>query len=229
MKQTTAYTLLLLCFLSTASFAQTQVKMYRTQDGKRYTEVQKDSIRDQGFPVATGKGPTVGDTTFYDLEVLPKENDFVRKYKDQPLPSFSLKTLDGKVINNESLKGKVVLISFWSTTCPRCIEEMPELNQLKAAYKDVVFLAPAPEDASKVKKLLAKHPLEFVILPDAEKLFDAWGIDGYPKKFFVDKQGIIRVIKEGTPIVNEKYENGKVQLAVKETYSPILTALEGIN
>lgn len=228
MNQKIAYSLLLLCFLSTASFAQAQVKMYRTQGGKRYTEVQKDSIRDQGFPVATVEGPTIRDTTFFDLEILPKENGFVRKYKDKPLPSFSLKTLDGKVINNESLKGKVVMINFWSITCGPCIVEMPELNELKAAHKDVVFLAPAPEDAAKVRKFLAKHPFEFIILPDANKLFDAWGIDGYPKNFFVDKQGIIRLIKEGTPIMNERDENGKVQLAVKETYSPMLTALEGM-
>jgi cytochrome c biogenesis protein CcmG/thiol:disulfide interchange protein DsbE len=150
---------------------------------------------------------------------------FVQRYKDKPLPTFSLTSLDGKIINSESLKGKVVMINFWSTTCGPCILEMPQLNQLKKDYKDIVFLAPAPEDSAKIKRFLSRHSFDFVILPDSKKLFEEWGIDSYPKNFFVDQNGIVRAVKEGTPISDERDEKGKVQVMVIETYAPILSDL----
>ncbi len=82
----------------------------------------------------------------------------------------------------------------------------------------------APEDAATIQKLLQKHPFDFVILPDAEKLFREWGIEGYPKNFFVDRKGMIREVKEGTPFYRETI-NDEWQVAVKRTYSPILTNL----
>lgn len=132
--------------------------------------------------------------------------------------------MDGKILDSETLRGKVVMINFWSTTCGPCIKEMPELNQLKAQYKEVVFLAPAPESAATIKKVLAKHPFNFIILPDAKKLFDEWGIDGYPKNFFVDQEGIIREVKESTPYYRPTI-NDEWQIAVVRTYSPIIAEL----
>lgn len=118
------------------------------------------------------------------------------------------------------------MINFWSTTCGPCILEMPQLNQLKEEHKNVVFLAPAPESAASIKKLLTKHPFNFIILPDAKKLFEEWGIDGYPKNFFVDQNGIIQEVKEGTPVLKERDEKGQLQVAVMQTYSPILSDLK---
>ncbi|WP_299825095.1 TlpA disulfide reductase family protein [uncultured Pontibacter sp.] len=220
-----------LFLIITISYAQTSVnqkavKMYRDGVGKLYTVAQKDSIRDLGYPISTsGNGTTIGDTTFIDFKIMPQKSDFVLKYENKELPSFSLKTLDGKIIDLNSLKGKVVMVNFWSTTCNPCIFEMPELNKLKEMYKDVVFLAPAPENPTKIKKLLTKHPFEFLILPNAQELFDKWGIESYPINFFVDKEGIIRVVKEGTPILNERDEKGQVQIALIQSYAPILDYL----
>lgn len=227
----TLLSIIFLFSLMTTGYAQTSVnqkivKMYRDKAGKLYTVSQKDSINALGYPIATnGDEYTARDTTFISFEVMPKKSDFVLKYENKVLPSFSLKTLDGKIIDSNSLKGKVVMINFWSTTCGPCIVEIPELNQLKEQYKEVVFLAPAPEDPAKIKKLMAKHPFEFLILTNAQDLFDKWGIEGYPKNFFVDKKGMIRVVKEGTPILPERDEKGRNQLAVFQTYSPILEFL----
>jgi thiol-disulfide isomerase/thioredoxin len=225
MKLTAPLSLFILLFLATTSFAQTKVKVYRTKEGKLFNVTQKDSIWDLGFLITTTDKTIIGDTIFYDTEILPKENEFVKKYRNKPLPSFALKTLDGKELNSEFLKGKAVMINFWSTTCAPCVLEMPQLNKLKKKYKDVVFLAPAPENATTVKKFLLKHKFDFIILPQAEKLFEEWGIDSYPKNFFVDQNGIIREIREGTPMLNERDKNGKLQVAVDLSYSPILNDL----
>lgn len=217
-----------LFLITSSSFAQDSVTVYRTKSGELFSVSQKDSIASLGFPIGEVNLTKVGDTTFIDIEIYPKPpkegTEFVQKYKNKKLPSFRLEALDGEIIDSKALKGKVVMINFWSTTCAPCIKEMPDLNQLKKQYKEVVFLAPAPEDAAKIKRLLAKHSFDFVILPDARLVFKEWGIDGYPKNFFVDQKGIIREVKEGTPLYRET-KNDKWQVAVERTYSPILNDL----
>jgi thiol-disulfide isomerase/thioredoxin len=228
MKLRTIYSSIILLLVATISVAQTPTKVYRTKDGRLYSSIQRDSLAKAGHPIGEIGLTTVGDTTFINIQINPKEdlsgNAFAQRYKDKKLPPFQLKTLDGKIINSESLQGKVVMINFWSTTCGPCLKEMPELNQLKNKFKNVVFLAPAPENAATIKKLLQKHPFKFVILPDAEKMFKEWGIEGYPKNFFVDQKGIIREVKEGTPLSRET-KNDKWVIAVEKTYSPIINGL----
>ena len=121
-------------------------------------------------------------------------------YKDNPLPEFSVTDLDGNVITANDLRGKIVHINFWSVTCAPCIEEFPELNELKALYgeDDVIFLAIAPESESKVKKVLSKHPLDYIVVAEASQLFKTLGINGYPVNFFVDREGIIREVMNGS-------------------------------
>ena len=50
---------------------------------------------------------------------------------NQPMPHTVLPTVDESWVDMESYKGKVVLISFWTTWCPACRDEMPELIKLQ--------------------------------------------------------------------------------------------------
>lgn len=52
----------------------------------------------------------------------------------RPAPDITFNTLDGKTIDLKSLKGKPVLVTFWATSCPGCIKEMPHLIEL---YKEL--------------------------------------------------------------------------------------------
>ncbi len=67
-------------------------------------------------------------------------------------PAFTLKTLDGKTLTRDGLKGKVVLLDFWATWCAPCRKALPELKDLqtKNTGKPVVIVSVSVDDSSKV-------------------------------------------------------------------------------
>lgn len=206
-------------------YAQSSERLYRTEEGSIYTQAQLDSIGQLGFPIGKVGEKEINGTTFMMVQIyasIDEINHLTSKYKGKPLPDITLETMDGKTITSKDLKGKIVMINFWSTTCGPCIIEMPELNRLQEDYKDkVVFLAPLPENTSKATKLIAKHPFQFIIAPNSSDLFEQLGIDGYPKNFFVDREGIIQEVKEGTPQQRDTLD-GEWYVSVYKEYSAIL-------
>jgi thiol-disulfide isomerase/thioredoxin len=65
---------------------------------------------------------------------------------------FSSVTMDGTKVELKKMKGKVVLLTFWSTRCPICHREIPRLNKMAQSYagRDVIFLAATPETEQQV-------------------------------------------------------------------------------
>lgn len=121
--------------------------------------------------------------------------------------NFSAVTLAGDDVELESLRGKIVLLTFWSTRCQICQAEIPQLNRLAAQYKgkDVVFLAPTMEKPERVEAFIEKNHFDFEILPDSFGLVlkyadkDAKGnINmGFPAYFLINRQGEIEAKSMG--------------------------------
>lgn len=80
----------------------------------------------------------------------------------------------GKPVNLAALRGKTVVINFWSTWCPPCVEEMPMFNDVQSAYKDknVVFVGIAADQAANVKEFLKKTPVNYPIAVGGQPAFD---------------------------------------------------------
>jgi len=60
-----------------------------------------------------------------------------------PAPAMVVQSVDGKTINLQQQKGKVVFINFWATWCPPCLAEMPTVNDFYQKVKNdpnIVFL-----------------------------------------------------------------------------------------
>lgn len=57
-----------------------------------------------------------------------------RRARENYAPDFSFTSLDGEHITLDDLKGKVVLLDFWGTWCPPCVESVPELRNLHKKY-----------------------------------------------------------------------------------------------
>ncbi len=57
-------------------------------------------------------------------------------FKKESAPAVSFRTLNGEQIALESLRGKVVMVNFWATSCATCVQEMPEMIETYKKYSD---------------------------------------------------------------------------------------------
>jgi peroxiredoxin len=131
---------------------------------------------------------------------------FAQKNK-QAAENFSAAAMDGQTVKLNDLKGKVVVISFWTTRCPICHEEIPKLNNLVAQYKNrnVVFLGLTTDNEAKVEAYVKKSPFNFNIIPNsfgillkyAEKDRAGNILMGYPAHFVINQAGEIELKTSG--------------------------------
>jgi peroxiredoxin len=84
-------------------------------------------------------------------------------------PEFMATDLAGNDIALNSLRGNIVVMTFWSTRCEICHVEFPKLNRLIRSFdgKKVVFLSLTMENDVKVETYLKKNPLEARIVPNS--------------------------------------------------------------
>lgn len=111
-------------------------------------------------------------------------------------PAFQLEDLDGNQVSLASLRGKVVIVNFWATWCPPCIEEMPSMERLNEvmAGDDFVMLAINTEKNGRtiVPDFLKKTPYTFPILYDDQAVVQQlYGVYKFPESFIVRKDGTI--------------------------------------
>jgi thiol-disulfide isomerase/thioredoxin len=155
-------------------------------------------------------------TLLYGQPTTPQQNDiqarfeeFRNKLLNKPLPHFRLMGLDSTNWESAEQNGKIMVINCWFTTCTPCIKEMPELNELVAANqnKSVLFLAPAPEDGTRIRKFLKKYTFHYTILTSAYDYFLRSGIENFPTHLVVDQNGIVREVFIGFAIkIKEKLQ-----------------------
>ncbi len=111
-------------------------------------------------------------------------------------PDFQLPNLEGQTISLSDLKGKPVLLNFWSTRCNPCVAEMPYLQEIYDEWsgKGLMLLAiNGGESSSTVKGFMQNHNLSLPVLLDTELVaFQRYNIVGIPTTFFIDKDGVIQ-------------------------------------
>lgn len=106
--------------------------------------------------------------------------------------SFSAYDMNGNLIDLKQLKGKVMVINFWFTTCPPCKQERPYLNKIVDDYKPdstVVFIAIALDKKEQLVPYLKENEFKYTVIPDGKKIADVYNISGYPTQVIVDKEG----------------------------------------
>lgn len=115
-----------------------------------------------------------------------------------PFPKFSFKDLDGNLVSNESMKGKIIVIKCWYIHCAACIKEFPHVNALVSKYKDrkdIVFLSLAEDTPEQLKVFLAKRPLSYAVIPNMKVYMnETLQLNAFPTHFILDKEGKIKKV-----------------------------------
>jgi peroxiredoxin len=141
--------------------------------------------------------------------------------RNRTAPDFELRDLDGHSVRLSQFKGKTIVLSFWTSTCPPCIEEMPSLAHLAkvvAKRDDIVVLtvsadatATAAEDAVQ-SALGAPAPFRVLLDPESSVVGARYGTRLFPETWLIDKNGIIRARFDGardwsSPLMLEMIES----------------------
>ena len=117
-------------------------------------------------------------------------------------PNFLLADADGDPVMLDSFLGeKAVIVNFWASWCPFCLEEMPDLEQtFKELEDDLVLLGINNQETSGQGESFArKRGVTYPTLyfPRDEDVVKAYDVRVMPTTFYLDKNGIITEVKLG--------------------------------
>ena len=119
----------------------------------------------------------------------------------KPAPGFVADTFGEKSFDSKLLKGRVVVLDFWSTWCTPCLTALPVIKKVTEKYTDkgVVFLAiNTGEESDKVRKFLKKERLAMNVLLDEDgRIADGYLVDSIPQTVVIGKDGLIESVHMG--------------------------------
>ena len=110
-------------------------------------------------------------------------------------PQFSVKDRSGQLHSLNDFRGKVVLVNFWATWCPPCIEEMPSMDSLQKTLDQEKFsiIAISVDDSwDSVDTFIKSSDLDLNIYSDFEgKVAKLYGTHKVPETYILNKEGIV--------------------------------------
>lgn len=112
-------------------------------------------------------------------------------------PEFSLPAQDGRLVSLSEFRGKVVMVHFWATWCPPCVEELPTLDKLYRglAAKNFIMLAVNVDEGGveAVAPFMQRNRLNVPILFDpGGAIARFYGTYKLPETYIVDQRGVVR-------------------------------------
>lgn len=117
-----------------------------------------------------------------------------------PAPEFTgiERWFNSKPLTMQQLKGKVVLVEFWTYSCINCIHVLPHVNQWHQRYRDqglVVVGVHSPEydeehDPVRLQDAIKRYGVEYAVAQDNDfRTWNAWGNRFWPALYLVDREG----------------------------------------
>src|SRR5499425_2532968 len=103
--------------------------------------------------------------------------------------------LNGKASHLSDLRGKVVVLNYWATWCPPCVEETPSLVQLNkriSSRNGVVLGVSVDDDETAYRKFIQDHGVNYLVSRDpSKKSAQEYGTVMYPETYIIDRRGKI--------------------------------------
>ncbi len=111
-------------------------------------------------------------------------------------PRFSVKTDTGRTVSLSDFGGRLLVLNFWASWCPPCVEETPSLSRFAQEYgkKGVVVLGLSVDhDEKAYREFLQKFQPTFLTARDF-KVHEDYGTFMYPETYIIDAKG--KVLKK---------------------------------
>jgi cytochrome c biogenesis protein CcmG/thiol:disulfide interchange protein DsbE len=113
----------------------------------------------------------------------------------QAAAEFRVEDSDRSVSLNQ-FRGQVLVLNFWATWCPPCVEELPSLMTMQNRMKGngVVVLAISIDvDGDAYHRFLKQHEVNLLTVRDPDqKVSRVYGTSGWPETFIIDREGVLR-------------------------------------
>lgn len=115
----------------------------------------------------------------------------------EPAPNFSYTLLDGSQARTEQMRGKVLLVNFWATTCVTCVQEMPRIAATQQKFQgrgyETLAVAMNYDPPARVSDFATRRALPFgVVIDNTGAIAKGFGdVPGTPTTFLIDKKGAI--------------------------------------
>jgi cytochrome c biogenesis protein CcmG/thiol:disulfide interchange protein DsbE len=110
-------------------------------------------------------------------------------------PDFTVQDGD-RTVTLHDLRGQVVILNFWATWCPPCIEETPSMVAMAQRMKPqgvTVLGVSIDEDANAYHNFLKQYGVDFLTVRDpGQKASALYGTTGWPETFIIDRKGVVR-------------------------------------
>jgi peroxiredoxin/chitodextrinase len=123
-------------------------------------------------------------------------------------PDFTLLTVDNKALTLSQFRGKIVMVNFWQSSCSACEDEMPHLQAIYEKWprdKLEILAISVGERAAFVQNFVDRKGVTFPALLDPdEAVSEVYRISHLPTTLFINADGIIKEIKEGS--FNSQFE-----------------------
>ncbi|HOX83735.1 MAG TPA: TlpA disulfide reductase family protein [Chryseolinea sp.] len=116
--------------------------------------------------------------------------------------NFSIKDMDGKVIDFNTYKGKTIFINLWATWCGPCRVEMPSIQKLydRVNHEEIIFVMISlddPKNTNKILKFISDRQLTLPVYQPASALPDELDVPSIPTTLVIDPKGKIVSKKVG--------------------------------
>jgi peroxiredoxin len=115
-------------------------------------------------------------------------------------PPFTLAADNGRTLAVPGFGGRLLILNFWASWCPPCVEETPSLSQFAADFADrgVVVMAISVDSSEKAyRAFLQRYQPRFLTARDAQ-IHRAYGTFVYPESYIIDASGkVVYKIPEG--------------------------------
>lgn len=178
-----------------------QLRFARFQSGGALIEfgrrlaTQLQMARD--FPAARHVYEEISSKFFLNADVRSLCDNRIQKIDmiDQAAPEIESTDISGNTISLSSLQGKVVLVDFWATNCPPCLEEMPNIKQLYSQYHDEGFEVigiSLDEDQSIVEQFTSRMEITWPMIMErgtVQSLRASYHVPTIPSLFIIDQSG----------------------------------------